>query len=213
GADAGGQGRRRCGPAGIGADRRPRRGPSRPARRGAPARRARPRPAARGGAARRRLGASAERAGGGRAHAPGGSGRRGPGNPPRGHRPRARVAVTRRSVGAAAALLVLAPWLLQAALGPRYGGELKVGVLELPATTEPGIERGGGAGLVAALVHETLVGVDEEGFPSPALAQGWTAAAGGREWTLRLREGALFHDGRPVTAADAARSLRRFLRS
>ena len=121
--------------------------------------------------------------------------------------------MTRRSVGAAAAFLVLAPWLLQAALGPRYGGELKVGVLELPATTEPGIERGGGAGLVAALVHETLVGVDEEGFPSPALAQGWTAAAGGREWTLRLREGALFHDGRPVTAADAARSLRRFLRS
>ena len=39
------------------------------------------------------------------------------------------------------------------------------------------------------------------------------AAAGGREWTLRLREGALFHDGRPVTAERAVVSLRRFLRS
>ena len=112
-----------------------------------------------------------------------------------------------------AALAVLGPLLLYAALGPRYGGELRVGVMELPATTEPGAERGIGAGLVSILVHETLVGVDEAGFPSPALAQGWSTAAGGREWTLRLREGAAFHDGRPVGAADAARSIRRFLRS
>ena len=114
---------------------------------------------------------------------------------------------------AMAALAVLGPLLLHAALGPRYGGELRVGVMQLPATTEPGAERGIGAGLVSILAHETLVGVDEAGFPSPALAQGWSTAAGGREWTLRLREGAAFHDGRPVGAADAARSIRRFLRS
>ena len=114
---------------------------------------------------------------------------------------------------ATALLATLVPLLLQAALGPRYGGELKVGVAELPGTIEPGAERGLGAGVLSALVHETLVGVDEGGFPSPALAQGWSTAAGGREWTLRLREGAAFHDGRPVGAADAARSIRRFLRS
>ena len=117
------------------------------------------------------------------------------------------------SCATAALVAVLAPPLLQAALGPRYGGELKVGVLELPATIEPGAERGVGASFVSTLVHETLVGVDESGFPSPALAQGWSTAAGGREWTLRLREGAAFHDGRPVAAAEAARSIRRFLRS
>ena len=112
-----------------------------------------------------------------------------------------------------AALAALGPLLVDAALGPRYGGELKVGVMELPATLEPAAERGVGSGVLAALANETLVGVDESGFPSPALAQGWSTAAGGREWTLRLREGAAFHDGRPVTAADAARSVRRFLRS
>jgi ABC-type transport system substrate-binding protein len=122
--------------------------------------------------------------------------------------------VRRAVLGAAtAAGAALVPLLLHAALGPRYGGELKVGVMELPATTEPGGERGGGAGLVSLLAHETLVGVDEGGFPSPALAQGWSTGAGGREWTLRLWEGASFHDGRPVTAADVVRSLRRFLRS
>jgi ABC-type transport system substrate-binding protein len=85
--------------------------------------------------------------------------------------------------------------------------------MDLPATTDPGLGRGIGAGLVSILAHENLVGVDEAGFPSPALAQGWSTAAGGREWTLRLREGATFHDGRPVGAADVARSIRRFLRS
>ena len=114
---------------------------------------------------------------------------------------------------AAAALAALGPGIVLAALGPRYGGELRVGVLELPATIEPGVERGAGAGLVSTLVHETLVRVDDDGFPSPGLAQGWTSAASGREWTLRLRDGASFHDGRPVSAADAARSIRRFLRS
>src|SRR2546425_11149249 len=88
----------------------------------------------------------------------------------------------------------------------------RVGVMELPATTEPGAEHGIGAGLVSILAHETLVGVDEAGFPSPALAQGWSTAAGGREGTLRPREGAAVHDGRPGGATDAPRSIRRLLR-
>src|SRR3989442_11264233 len=110
------------------------------------------------------------------------------------------------------ALALLGPLLLHAALGPRYGGELRVGVMELPATTEPGAEHGIGAGLVSVLAHETLVGVDEAGFPSPALAQGWSTAAGGREWTLRLRGGAAFHDGPPVRAPHAPRSIPPLLR-
>ena len=80
------------------------------------------------------------------------------------------------ALSVAAAAAALTPLLLHAALGPRYGGELKVGVLELPATTEPVAERGR-FGLVTGLVHETLVGVDEGGFPSPALTSGWSTAA------------------------------------
>jgi len=99
------------------------------------------------------------------------------------------------------------------ALGPRYGGDLAVGVLDLPASPEPSVPRGMGERLVAGLIHETLVGIGTDGVPVPALARGWKTAVGGREWTLQLREGATFHDDRPLAGADVVRSLRRFLRS
>jgi len=121
--------------------------------------------------------------------------------------------MTRRGACASLALLALAATLAHAALGPRYGGTLRVGLLDLPAATAPAAPAGPGQRLVQALVHETLVGVGPEGLPTPGLARAWTSAAGGREWTLSVHERARFHDDRPVTAADALRSLRRFLRS
>lgn len=110
-------------------------------------------------------------------------------------------------------VLLLAAGVAFAALGPRYGGTLRVGVLDLPATFEPAAPDGPGARLLGALLHETLVGVGPEGLPTPGLVSTWTSAAGGREWTLTLDPGARFHDDRAVTSEDALRSLRRFLRS
>jgi peptide/nickel transport system substrate-binding protein len=109
--------------------------------------------------------------------------------------------------------LLLAAGAAFAALGPRYGGVLRVGVLELPAGFEPASPDSPGARLVGALVHATLVDVGPEGLPTPGLVSTWTSAAGGREWTLTLDPGARFHDDTPVTSDDALRSLRRFLRS
>jgi MarR-like DNA-binding transcriptional regulator SgrR of sgrS sRNA len=119
--------------------------------------------------------------------------------------------------GLAAALAVLAfARLSPAALGPGYGGRLTVGVprraLEARATA-PWIASDAGDGVVGALVHEGLVRLGPEGFPLPALAARWTAAAGAREWTLEIDANARLHDESPVEADDAARSLRRFLRS
>jgi MarR-like DNA-binding transcriptional regulator SgrR of sgrS sRNA len=110
------------------------------------------------------------------------------------------------------ALTLLLPLLAEAALGPRYGGDLKVGVPDLPAQVNAGVPYGSGPALCQALVHETLLDLDGDGLPVPALATSWSANRDGNTWTLSLREGALFHDGRPITAADAVRSLRRFLR-
>jgi Bacterial extracellular solute-binding proteins, family 5 Middle len=98
------------------------------------------------------------------------------------------------------------------ALGPRYGGELRIALADATTRIEPSAPRGLAERLLAGLVHETLLGVDEEGRPRPALAQSWASAADGREWTLRLAP-ATFHDGTPVGSADAVRGLRRFLRS
>lgn len=106
-----------------------------------------------------------------------------------------------------------APAALRAALGPRYGGQLQVGLLELPARADPAAPAGPAEALLQSLVHETLVGLGPEGLPTPGLVQRWSSAAGGREWTLFLGAGLRFHDDRPVAAEDAVRSLRRFLRT
>lgn len=100
------------------------------------------------------------------------------------------------------------------ALGPHYGGELVVGVTRLaPGATTPWVPSAGGDALATRLVHEGLVRLGPEGFPVPALAERWTAAASGSEWTLEIAQSARFHDDRLVTAEDAVRSVRRFLRS
>jgi ABC-type transport system substrate-binding protein len=113
---------------------------------------------------------------------------------------------------AAAAAALLAPALAWPALGPRYGGTLRIGVLELPGPA-PGLARSADERLLAAMTHATLVAPGPDGQPLPELAGSWTSAAAGREWVLKLRQPAAFHDGTPVTSADAVRSLRRFLRS
>jgi ABC-type transport system substrate-binding protein len=113
---------------------------------------------------------------------------------------------------AVAAVLAL-PHAARSALGPRYGGVLVVAVRDMPASLDPGAGHGAARSLLAGLAHETLVGIDADGLPVPALAQGWTSAAEGREWRLALRDTAMFHDGRAVTSDEALSALRRFLGS
>ncbi len=98
------------------------------------------------------------------------------------------------------------------ALGPVYGGRVTVALAELPVRFDPTPAQGAGPRLIAALVHERLIDLGDL-VPKPALAQSWKVAASGREWTLRLRAGSVFHDGTAIGSADAVRSLRRFLRS
>lgn len=114
------------------------------------------------------------------------------------------------------ALLALAALVgrpLTAALGPRYGGDARFAVDALPGRFTPAPARGTASRLLSALAHERLVDVGPDAVATPALAEGWTEAAGGRELSLRLRRAAVFHDGTAVTPADAVRSLRGFLRS
>jgi Bacterial extracellular solute-binding proteins, family 5 Middle len=107
----------------------------------------------------------------------------------------------------------LLPVAVRAALGPRYGGSVRVGALDLPDGAEPAFARGFGSRLLLGLRHETLVRLSSQGEPEAAIAVRWSPAAGGREWDIEIDGRATFHDGRPVTASDAVRSLRRFLRS
>ncbi len=99
-----------------------------------------------------------------------------------------------------------------AALGPRYGGEMRVAVSDLPSSLDPASPVGAGPRLAAGLVHETLVGIGPDGQLTPGLAGLSVSTAEGQERAFVLDDEARFHDGRPLTADDAVRSLRAFLR-
>ncbi|MCL6528210.1 MAG: hypothetical protein K6T57_15230 [Thermaceae bacterium] len=53
-----------------------------------------------------------------------------------------------------------------------------------------------------SLVFDTLMLNDLSDVPKPWLAESVSSANGGRQWTIKLREGAKWHDGKPLTSAD-----------
>lgn len=61
----------------------------------------------------------------------------------------------------------------------------------------------------AYMIYDVLIAVDENFKPQPQMAE-WTAADDGKSYTFTLRDGLKFHDGAPVTAADAVASLNRW---
>lgn len=59
-------------------------------------------------------------------------------------------------------------------------------------------------------VFDTLFSMDSAGNIHPQMAAGHEASSDGLTWTIPLRDGLLWHDGAPVTAADCAASLARW---
>jgi peptide/nickel transport system substrate-binding protein len=90
--------------------------------------------------------------------------------------------------------------------------ELRVGVAGVPVTLDPITALEGATPLIARQVFDTLVAYREGTTDvEPALATRWTISRDALTWTFTLREGARFHDGAPVTAADVVASLERHL--
>lgn len=61
----------------------------------------------------------------------------------------------------------------------------------------------------AYMIYDVLVAVDKDFQPQPQMAS-WTISEDGKTYTFTLRDGLKFHDGAPVTAADAVASLKRW---
>lgn len=106
---------------------------------------------------------------------------------------------------AGASLAVVGP---SHAAGRRpYGGALRVPVADFRGVEDPHVARTPGQRLGASLAHGRLLRAAGAGFAG-ALAEGPGTLA--RDTlSLRLRPGARFHDGAPVTSGDVALSLRR----
>jgi oligopeptide transport system substrate-binding protein len=79
-----------------------------------------------------------------------------------------------------------------------------------PKTLDPQTMTGQPEGRIADALFEGLTYRDPKSLlPMPGLATEWTISPDGRTYRFRIREGALWSDGVPVTAADVAWSWRR----
>jgi peptide/nickel transport system substrate-binding protein len=87
------------------------------------------------------------------------------------------------------------------------GGNLTIRLAADIPELRPWHPRTRGEEQVIALLYSGLIRLSETLAPQPDLATGWTASADGRVITFTLRNDAVWHDGRPVTADDALFTL------
>ena len=85
--------------------------------------------------------------------------------------------------------------------------ELRIGNGGEPLTLDPHRYNLNLEEKILADLFEGLTAHDADGLIVPGAAQSWTTSEDGLIWTFRLREGARWSDGAPVTAADFAFSL------
>ena len=85
---------------------------------------------------------------------------------------------------------------------PAHGGSLSEGVVGSPRFINPLLAISNADQDLTALVYSGLLKATPEGDFVPDLASSWEVSDDGRSYTFALREGAVFQDGKPVTADD-----------
>jgi peptide/nickel transport system substrate-binding protein len=81
---------------------------------------------------------------------------------------------------------------------------LRVAVVGEPQETLPTIHFHAPGKLLTQHIGEGLVGLRNDLSIAPVLADSWTVSDDGRSYTFKIRTGARFHNGAPVTATDIA---------
>jgi peptide/nickel transport system substrate-binding protein len=86
---------------------------------------------------------------------------------------------------------------------------LRIGAFDETNTAglDPRTASNGASLIVLYHVYDALMVLTQDGYQMQ-LAESVEPNADGSEWTIRIRNGAKFHDGRPVTAKDVVYSLR-----
>ena len=80
-------------------------------------------------------------------------------------------------------------------------GVLRFGLSASPPNLQPWVSTGASAGTVKLLLFRGLLGYNKDGQLTGELAQSWSLDGDGA-WVFKLRPGAVFHNGEPVTADD-----------
>lgn len=94
------------------------------------------------------------------------------------------------------------------AIGGR-GGELRVLIPGDLRSFDPNDRGDEIAQTLGPSLFNPLVTLDTDGRLLPDLAESWEVGDGGRAYTFRLREGVLWHDGKPFGSADVRYTLER----
>jgi peptide/nickel transport system substrate-binding protein len=93
---------------------------------------------------------------------------------------------------------------------PRPGGVLKVAIIGEPPSLDAHWTTASLTYDVTSHLYEPLFTLDERYAVIPMLAEGHTVADGGKTWTIRLRRGVPFHNGKECSAEDVVASLARW---
>ncbi len=112
------------------------------------------------------------------------------------------MSVSRRALLAGGAAL---PLLRVPARAARAPDTLTFGLSSYPPNLHPWINAGTAAGTVVLLHHRGLLSYGADGSIQPELAEHWERD-GDAGWVFHLRD-AMFHSGKPVTAADVKWTL------
>lgn len=95
---------------------------------------------------------------------------------------------------------------------PRRGGTLHVAQRAEPKTFNPVLALDAPSRDVLRRMHADLISIDRATQQTvPALAESWTRSNDGRVYTLRLRKGLRFSDGKPFSADDVVFSFGLYL--
>jgi peptide/nickel transport system substrate-binding protein len=111
------------------------------------------------------------------------------------------------------AVLLLAPVTTSPVLAqdpPRMGGVLKAAMIGEPPSLDLHWTTAVITQQITWHVYEALYTYDRSFTPIPMLAEGHTTSDGGRRYTITLRKGVRFHNGKEMTAADVVPSLNRW---
>src|SRR5918999_6492594 len=91
----------------------------------------------------------------------------------------------------------------------RPGGTLRTGIIAPAGDLDPVTVADEGGLAVLGQSGEYLTWSDEKLELQPRLAESWEPNEDGSVWTFNVRQGVVFHDGRPLTAEDVAATLNR----
>lgn len=87
------------------------------------------------------------------------------------------------------------------------GDVLRMSYSQTPRHFNSAVASGTATTMFACQLFASPLRFDDNWKPQPYFATSWDFASDGKTLTLHLREGAIFHDGKPITSEDVAYSL------